>query len=237
MLYRHLTNLGCELRRDRVKKRGQDGPDFGVLNDGRTIWIEAIVPAPEGILAEFLQPLRSGEVEARHVPHEQMLLRWTGALRYKAECLQRYREKRIIAEADCTVIAINGCRLSEYPRSDAGVSRFPLAVEAVFPVGPMAVPITPQGHIDGEPERTIRYWIWKLTGVEVSTANFLDPDYANVSAVLGCSCRDMLDGDLPLTLVHNPLAKAPLPRGILDAKREFVADEEGDGYLLHALPD
>src|SRR5205823_4104157 len=61
MLYRHLSALGCEFRRDMVNKAGQDGPDFGVLYDGRTIWIEAVVPSPEGIPADYLRPPRRGE--------------------------------------------------------------------------------------------------------------------------------------------------------------------------------
>jgi hypothetical protein len=128
MLYRHLTNEGFQFRRDRVSKSGQDGPDFGVLYDGRTIWIEAIVPAPEGIPPDYLQPLRAGVVEAKSVPHEQMLLRWTGALSYKRRKLQCYREKGIIAEQDCAVVAINDCRLSDYRPIETSISGFPFAV-------------------------------------------------------------------------------------------------------------
>jgi hypothetical protein len=44
----------------------------------------------------------------------------------------------------------------------------------------------------------------------------------------------MLKGIL-LTVVHNPFAVIPLPRGILNAKREYVADEEGDHHVLRLL--
>jgi hypothetical protein len=237
MLYRHLTNLGCELRRDRVKKAGQGGPDFGVLHDGRTIWIEAVVPAPVDIPREYLTPLKSGEVEFRRVPLEEMLLRWTAVLKKKRDKLRRYRDKGIIAEQDCTVVAINDCQLSDYRPFDISSSGFPFAVEAVFPVGPRAAPITPDGRPAGEVAPTIRDVIRNRNKAEVSTKNLPDPAYANISAILGSSSRDMLDGNLPLTLVHNPLATTSLPRGILGAKREIVADEEGDGYLLRALSD
>lgn len=234
MLYRHLTNLGFKFRRDRVKKSG--GPDFGIPHDGRTIWIEAVVPAPEGIPGDYLRPPKRGEVEFRSRPYDEILLRWTTVLKEKRDKLRRYAERGIIADNDCAVVAVNASRLSDFPGNDQGSSRFPLAVEAVLPVGPIAAPITPQGESDGETERTIRRSIRKPpTGVEIPTTNFLDPAYANVSAIIGSSRGDMLDGNLLLTLVHNPLAKVSLPRGILSTHQEFVADKKGEGYLLRSL--
>jgi hypothetical protein len=49
MLFRHSSALGFEFRKGHVTKAGQHGPDFGIIHNGRTIWIEAIVPGPEGI--------------------------------------------------------------------------------------------------------------------------------------------------------------------------------------------
>ncbi len=235
MLYRYLTNLGFVFRRDRVKKSGQDGPDFGVMHDGRTIWIEAIVPAPEGIPPDYLRSPKPGQIAFRSVPHQEILLRWTGALRYKCQRLQSYRAKGIIEKQDCTVVAINDCRLSDYRPIETGVSGFPFAVEAVFPVGPIAVPISLDGQQPGEAIRTTRYTIRKQNRVDVPTANFLDEGYAGVSALMGSTQRDMLDGKLRMTLVHNPLARMSLPIEILDASKEYVADHEGDEYFLHEL--
>jgi hypothetical protein len=39
-------------------------------------------------------------------------------------------------------------------------------------------------------------------------------------------------GAISLTLVHNPLAAIPLPRGILGVEKEYVAEKEGDRYIL-----
>jgi hypothetical protein len=55
MLYRYFRGLGFEFRPNRVLKAGQQGPDFGLLHEGTTIWVEAIVPAPEGIPPEYLE--------------------------------------------------------------------------------------------------------------------------------------------------------------------------------------
>jgi hypothetical protein len=38
LLYRHLLACGYKFLRDRVKKSGQIGPDFGIVHDGQTIW-------------------------------------------------------------------------------------------------------------------------------------------------------------------------------------------------------
>jgi hypothetical protein len=219
-----------------VKKAGQLGPDFGVLHEGKTIWIEAVTPAPEGIPPDYLTPPKKGEVKSVSIPYEQMLLRWTSALKYKRDRLQRYLKRGIIAETDYTIVAVNACRLSDFAWNDLGISQMPFAVEATFPVGPIAVPITVDGEITGEAIRTTRRSIQKPNGSHVPTDNFLDPRYGNISAIMGCNQKDMLR-DLSLTVVHNPLASVPLPRGMLGASKEFFADDHGDHYVLRPLTE
>lgn len=233
MLYRHLSNLGFQFRRDRVKKSGQHGPDFGLTHEGRTIWIEAVVPAPEGIPPEYLEP-PTNVPKVRTVPHEKILLRWTAALKDKRDQLDRYVREGIIAPTDCSVVAINSRRLSWFPVEDNGITQLPYAVEAAFPVGPIAVPISTQGKPDGEPMRTQRYSIQKANGAAVPTANFLDPKYSNVSAIIGCSRSEMLKG-LPVVVVHNPLTTTALPRSIMGGYVEYVAEPQGEDYLLQPL--
>ena len=53
MLYRHLRAQGYEPK-GFAKRSGQHGPDFRVEHAGRTIWIEAVVPGPHGIPADYL---------------------------------------------------------------------------------------------------------------------------------------------------------------------------------------
>ena len=236
MLYRYFSDLGFEFRRDMVLKSGQQGPDFGLLYDGTTIWVEAIVPEPVGIPAEYLRTPKLGEVILKTVPHQEKLLRWTAALKEKREKFQRYVENRIILATDPTVIAINGCRLADWSVDDDGISRMPLAVEATFPVGPIAVPISRDGRVDGEARRIPRYSIENANGAEVRTDNFLNPLYANVSAVIGTVKWDMLK-PLPLTLVHNPLATVALTGKIFGSTKEYVADDQGDEYLLRPLSE
>lgn len=235
MLYRHLMNMGFEPQSAGVTKAGQRGPDFGIMHQGLRIWIEAVTPAPKGIPSDYLEPPKKGVVKVRRVPQEERLLRWTSVLSDKRKKLEYYRTQNIINAKDCTVIAVNSCRLQEYAMNDLGVSGFPFAVEAVFPIGPIALVFTPEGEPVGEPVNVPQHAIKKPNNSSVATANFLDPNYANVSAIIGCWRKDTLDEGLQLTVVHNPLATIPLPIEILGADKEYAADQEGDHYNLRLL--
>jgi hypothetical protein len=57
-------------------------PDLLVHHGGRNIWIEVICPEPVGIPMEWLQ---SKLDEVITLPHEAILLRWTAAIKEKAE--------------------------------------------------------------------------------------------------------------------------------------------------------
>jgi len=47
----------------------------------------------------------------------------------------------------------------------------------------------------------------------------------------------MLNDGIQLSLVHNPLATIPLPRGILKAEKEYVADKNGNGYSVRLVSE
>jgi hypothetical protein len=238
MIYRHLLSLGFQPHSAGMKKSGERGPDFGIVHDGQKIWIEAVTPAPQGIPSNYLEPPKKCEVEFKPVLNEEPLLRWTSVLSDKRNKLESDKKYGVIDDDDCTIIAVNSCRLHDWRPDDLGVSRFPFAVEAVFPIGPVAYPIPVDGQPDGEPVHIPRYEIRKPNNSSVSTANFLNPEYANVSALLGCYHKPMMNPHydqtekISLTLVHNPLAAVPLPRGILGVEKEYVAEEEGDRYVL-----
>jgi hypothetical protein len=237
MLYRHLVSLGFELYTFGMKKAGELGPDFRFVYQGQTIWIEAVTPSPIGIPPDYLEPPQKGEVKLKPVLNEEPLLRWTSVLRGKRKKLEADKKRGIIGENDCTIIAVNSCLLHDWKPHDLGVSRLPFAVEATFPIGQLAFPITQDGQPD-EPANVPRYEIQKSNNSSISTANFLNPCYANVSALLGCFHKPTLNpdyqktGKISLTLVHNPLAANPLPRGILDVEKEYIAEKEGDRCVL-----
>lgn len=227
MLFRHLTARGYELRNS-VKAAGQSGPDFGVDLKGRTIWIEAIVPAPEGIDPHWLAPRQKGVVRAKTMPAEQMLLRVTAAVGAKRKKLDRYRKKGIIGEQDGAVIAVNINRLSDWSIDGKGISRFPFAVEAVLPIGPLAVPIDNVGQQAGPAQNMRRFSVRNAKGKDVRTDAFLDPKFASVSAVMQGHQKDMHQRDLALYMIHNPLAEIPIPTGLFGVQEEFKTTLSAD---------
>lgn len=123
------------------------GPDFLVMDGTRKVWIEVVCPEPINVPTNWLDPIPGKEIT---FPHEEILLRWTSAIRVKAEKLvgsqdethKGYLSSGLVAPADAYVIAVNGCQLSngQFPEL-FGISQFPFAVEAVFPVGPYQVKI------------------------------------------------------------------------------------------------
>lgn len=231
MLYRHLSSMGYELRNS-VTAAGQQGPDFCVNYQGRTIWIEAIVPSPEGIPSDWLEPPGKGEYRVKTKPDQPRVLRCTSAIDAKQMKFAEYRAKGIVGASDCAVIAVNICRLSDWDVDGNGISQLPLVMEAVFPIGPLGVPITREGKLDGPAQHMPRFALKKVNGSEIQTANFLNPRFANVSAVMQGHQKDMLKKDLLLSTAHNPLASNPLPTSLFGTRAEFVAEKRGDEYQL-----
>jgi hypothetical protein len=223
-----------------------EGPDFHLIYKERTVWIEAISPTPAGIPSEWLEPpLRNRRAEAIQVPFDAILLRWTAALKEKREILVGrtlidkatgevrnelgYVSRGIVGNEDAYVIAIDPCQLTANRPLDEGVSRLPIALEAVFPLGPIAVPIERDGKF-GETIRTERYMIKKQNKADVPTDNFLNPSYMSISAIVSASTVFAPAESLHLTVVHNPLAKNQLPLGLFGpATSEWTAEEVGDG--------
>lgn len=237
LLFWHFNSRGFKFRENMVKKSGQNGPDFGLLHNGKTIWVEAIVPAPVGIPPENLEPpCNIKRPKALSEPHEQMLLRWTHAIKTKKERVVEYIRDGIISEDDSIVIAVNSCRLQYFAFSETGISQFPYAVEATFPIGPLSIQISKEGKMTGPATNTQRYHILKVNGSAVPTDNFLNPEYGVISGVLGSHQRDLWRmAPFHLSLVHNPLAIAPMPKKIFGAAKEFVCDLGEKSFSLRNL--
>lgn len=234
MLYQHFIGLGFAPT-NQSNSTGQNGPDFCFSHLGKTIWVEAVVPSPEGIPADYLEPPVAGEIRIKSTPDHQRVLRCTSAIADKKTKFGEYVTKGIVKADDCVIIAVNICRLSDWDVDGNGISQLPLALEAVFPVGPLAVPITPQGTLAGAARHMPRFAVQKVTGVDIQTANFLDPAYAGISGILQGHQKDVCNKPLVLDVIHNPLAHMPFQTGLFGAFKEFVAVETGEDYQLRDL--
>ena len=216
------------------------GPDLLVLCGNRKVWIESICPEPTGLPDAWLniQPNTVGDF-----PHQAILLRWTAALKAKAEKLlgssdgqfPGYLAKGVVGPDEPYVIAVNGCRLRHGPFSALlGISQFPFAAEAVFPIGPYQLQISRETLKVVERGHQVRFHIENRNKALVPTSMFLDPHFAAVSAVWATE----LDGSSVVgnqersVVVHNPLAKNIVPVGFLNADDEYMAVKDGDEYVF-----
>lgn len=229
--------MGCQLlnagrtlmaTKDRQKTGGQ--PDLCVLDKGRRIWIEAIAPevgqpGPDQVRGPM--PISEGG-SCELAPTRQAQLRTTSALLNKARRIKKYLQEGVITNDEVCLIAIGagrfGALLNDRP--------FPLILSSVFPIGPEEIKFDlksfeivdrgfqPSFHID-------------RTGAPVFRTAFLDEEFSEVSGVLWSrvGIGNMSRALRPLSLVHNPLAKVPMPQkwGVWD--REFVAIHQEDHWF------
>jgi type I restriction enzyme S subunit len=221
-----------------------EGPDFLVEREGAKLWIEVICPRPEGIPADWLER-PSGK--AISMPHEAMLLRWTAAIKEKAEKLlgsaatgaPGYIAKHVVGESDAYVIAVNA-KLLRGPHfaSVTGISQYPFAAEAVFAIGPYAVNISRETLEIVDSGHQHRPTIRKPSGAEVPAYTFLDPRFRPISAIWATDIDEswVIGNTKAMAVIHNPQATNPLPVGVLPASEEFVATLNGDEYVLERRP-
>lgn len=216
------------------------GPDLLVLCGSRKVWIESICPEPTGLPDAWLniEPNTVGDF-----PHQAILLRWTAALKEKAEKLlgssdgqiPGYLAKGVVGSDEAYVVAVNGCRLRHGPFSALlGISQFPFAAEAVFPIGPYQLQINRETLKVVERGHQVRFHIENRNKALVPTSMFLDPHFAAVSAIWA----NEFDGSSAIgnqersVVVHNPLAMNSVPVGFLNADDEYTAVRDGDEYVF-----
>lgn len=218
------------------------GPDFMLEHNGKRIWIEVICPEPAGIPADWLQ---NEPGRTYSLPHEAILLRWTAALKEKAEKLiggvatpsAGYLGKGIVGSEDAYVVAINGRLLRGRFPSLEGISTFPFAVEATFSLGPYELKLNRETLETMKAGHQHRPHILKPNGAQVPSDTFLDPRFAPISAIWAVDADEnaLRDRDVPMVVVHNPIATTPLPQGIMPAHSEFTAVASGAEYRLECV--
>ncbi|NKK36315.1 hypothetical protein GFL72_16950 [Rhizobium leguminosarum bv. viciae] len=207
------------------------GPDFRIDDNGRRIWIEVVTPTPANVPVAWLAPADNG---VRDFPHQEILLRWTAAIKAKADVLlgnadiAGYVASGVVAPEDCYVIAVNGRLMRGGDGAfDAlyGISQFPFAVEATLAVGPLQVRFDRETLEASEPEHQRRYEIHKPRGLPVPADTFLDAKFAPISAIWATDIDEftLLDRPAKMVAVHNPGAIHSIPVGFLPANDEYVA--------------
>ncbi len=212
------------------RSRIGEGPDFLIMAGEKRVWIEVICPEPRGLSEDWTQ-FSEGVTD---FPHESILLRWTAAIKEKTEKLigrssnphSGYLHSGIVAPDDAYVIAVNGVQLRNGPfSSHLGISQFPFAIEAVFPVGPYQLTINRDTHQVTDRGHQHRPNIINRNGAHVPAYAFLDPRFKPISAIWAVDLNggSVIGNSEPMTVVHNPNAINPIPTNYLPALDEFVA--------------
>jgi len=214
------------------------GPDFLLTENGRRIWIEVICPEPTGVPSDWLNPELGKVVKVVNFPHEQILLRWTSAIKEKAEKLigsfdgtiKGYIEKGIVSPGDAYVIAVNGRHLRNCTFSTVlGISQFPFAAEAVFAIGPYQITIDRDTMEQIGAGHQHRPMVSKPNGALVPAYTFLDPRFQPISAIWAVDLdgTSAIGNPEPMAVIHNPNAVKRIPIGFLPAQDEYVAEPIG----------
>lgn len=209
-------------------REGGMGPEFSCHHIGQKIWFEAMVPG-RGQGDDRVDEPEVGV--ATYVPTEKVLLRFTNAMTEKRRRYLAAREKGIIADQDCYVLAINSRGVPHAPFGNT----LPFFVQAFLPIGDPTMVIDRATGKVIESYYARRETITKAKGAMVSTAAFLNPEFSFVSAVLhsGVDCvnrPEVLGGDF--VVLHNPTATRPLERPMFGWCKQYIF--ENDELKVHA---
>ncbi len=202
------------------------GPEFCFTSGNQKIWVEAVAPGP-GIgndrvpELQMCSELQMGLEVASKVPTEKILLRYTNAIAVKRERYLAALEGGILDDSDSYVLAINSRGIPHAPYGNT----LPFFVQALLPFGPLTILIDPETGKFGDPFYQLRESVAKAKGSPVSTASFLDPQFAFVSAVLHSSvdcvnCPSRLGGDF--TILHNPSTSRALDHSVFDWCEQLI---------------
>jgi len=210
-----LINQGVSL--EQYDKR-QGGPDLLILSDEKLkVWLEAVAPTA-GRSANAVPEIEFGVV--RDIPDEQIKLRYCSVIDKKYKKYYDYTKKKIILEDDCYVIAVNGGAI---PSASKEID-IPRIVRCVLPFGNEVIEIDIDSLEVLDVHHQYQGASYKESGSPVSTNIFLNSDYDVISAILFSNVNALNYPNYPgndFVLIHNPIAKNPLPRGFIELGREY----------------
>lgn len=223
-LYAALTERGLNVRRPSF-----EGPDFLVETPAGRVWIEATTPGP-GDGPDAVPPLDHGAHEARRVPEERILLRYTNAMAEKVGQFDRALKAGLVHPSEPYVVAINS-----RDADPAYGGHVPYYLQAFLPIGHLAIVIDRRSGDVVERKVTYRDKLTKQSGSLVLTDTFLSGAYPTVSALLHSrvDCANFpqrLGADFEI--LHNPRATAPLGDELFAFCKQSHVRADGDSFWL-----
>lgn len=228
---------------DEVVVKG--GPDF-LLDGTPRVWVECVASGP-GDGENCVPPMTRGFGTYAAVD-KKMDLRLVTSMDEKRKKFDKYLKQGIVKHVDANVIALNPRDVHPLVNATDNLG-IPVYVRVLYGLGAYYEVVVPVG--DGSVRFPRAEWEHRPLvekkrsdgGVaEVGTALFLDERYAHVSALIGGmpGAQAFLDEDAlggrGLVVVHNPLAKTPLPHGFFAFGREYWIegwDGERGSFAVH----
>lgn len=216
------------------------GPDFLVTHHDRRTWIEVATPGPgdgdDRIPDDYLH-YDYEAFKAIDTPEREIVLRIASAVRRKKDEFRNWMTKKIVAEGDANIIAVNSTLLDN---SSIGIDAFygpyrvHAAVRAVLPVGGLVANFDLESGKIRNVEHGYCDHIVKRNNSQVATDGFLSQEYQNISAIIAFHSNpyELAQGNFQAILIHNPLASIPLPDGLFKVDREYFAEIADDEIVI-----
>jgi len=209
-----------------LEKGRSEGPDICIkFPDLPRIWVEAIAPIA-GIGGDAVQEAPPKVV--RSVPDEQIKLRLLHAFDEKFKKFREYKKKNLVCDAEPCIIAINAAQV---PSARLDNDDVPRIVGSLLPFGNPVITLHRDTLEIIDSSYAYQEHVVKKSGTQIPTTSFLNPEYADISAVI-YSNADVLNFPEELScgllLFHNPLARNPLPLGFLKRGYEYWVDDDDE---------
>ncbi len=195
-------------------KQASSGPDIKLTTkkEDRAIWIEATT-SKKGVGKDAVPELRTdGTVQT--VPEDKIILRLTQSISEKFEKYEQYISDNVVGPNDPYIIAINRSQ------TDFVDGASPLMLNAVFGIGHIVLNMK-TGKKTWSPKPEIQ----KSSGKSVPLGYFLDKKYEGISAIIyethNVLTLSLLSPGSNFIVVHNPLAKNPIPQEFFGDWRNY----------------
>ena len=210
------------------------GPDFWIETNGKKIWIEVVTPEPKDLPNAYMDG--TGDT----IPHTEILLRWTAAIKDKSEKFRKYKNDGLIGDNDICVIAINGRLLrgcnDVFPEF-YGISQLPFAVEAALGVGPLQITIETKTMKQVSSELQHRPNIQNRNNANVASNIFLDSSHTHIDALWATDLDEglLLSRSCSMAIIHNPNCNNKLPLKLLPTQIEYAASISAVDYIIEKI--
>lgn len=219
-----------------VVHKADNGPDFFLPEQSMHCEVTAITNGKSGDKNSI--PAFQAGISYTH-PERQIILRITNAFSEKSKKIKNDILKGLVEDNESVVIVISANGISDripmyYEDS------FPEVVKALLPVADPIYWINPKTGKQVSKEYKWNSFVKKVRNndeINISTESFLSEEHSHISAVVyswhcvfDATTDDCLGNDF--FILHNPLAKNPIKKGLFFSGVEFVVESVEDGFTI-----